>query len=368
VVVLLLAAWTVPAAGQGFRATGRVVVAGAADSLPLRDAWVVLHEVTMQAGGPRDSMRTDGAGRYRFGVARPDSGALYLVSATYRGVTYFSQAMVPREPRDTVPTLVVFDTSSVAPPIAVAQRHVVVRAAGAGGGRSVLELISLANRGHRTRIAADTTSPVWAGRLPAGVVDFQVGESDVSAEAIARRGDSVVVTAPIPPGEKQIVFTYTLAAGPELVLPVDQPTGRLLVLLEDTTATMESGTLTRRGVQVFQDAQFLLFDGSYPRGGAEVVFRFGRTGGIPTRTVAIAVVGLVALVLLLAVPMLLRRRVVVPVTAETPESLARQIALLDQQFEGGADRGAAAEAKYRERRQALKTRLQAALAARQARP
>lgn len=362
--LVLLAPLPGPAlAQQPLRAAGRVLRGGDADSVPLAGAWAVLHEVTMQGGGPLDSMRTDAGGRYRLGLARSDSTALYMVSVTYEGVTYFSDALHPRQVKDTIPALVVFDTSSVAPAITVGQRHVVVRAPEAGGGRSVLEFVLLDNPGTRTRVAADSATALWAAALPAGATAFQVGQSDVSAEAIVRVGDSVFVTAPIPPGHKQIVYTYTLPAGNELRLPLQAAAGRMLVLLEDTAATLVSGPLTARGVETFEDSHFALFEGTVPSDGI-AVFRFtGRRLG-STRLLLTLVVVLAGGTLLATLPVLLRRRAVpLPVGPETPEMLARQIAALDRAFEQ-APRTTEETTAYRARRQALKQRLQAALAPR----
>lgn len=371
----MLVALALPAAaapGQDLRVAGRVAVGGDGPApLPLAGAWVLLHEVGMAAGQPVDSARSDADGRYRLRARRADTAALYLVSAEYRGITYFSQAILPREWRDTVPTLLVYDTSSIAPVLRVGQRHVVVRRGG-DGGRGVLELVSLVNRGTRTRVSPDSVTPVWRGRLPAGSTGFQVGESDVSAQAVERRGDEVVVTAPIPPGQKQIVFTYALPAGAgELALPADQPIERMLVLLEDTAATLVEGPLTRRGVEVFDDAHFALFDGALPAGGRDLVFRFSRPG-VTAETIAAVLAALAGVLLLAAALVLLRRRpapaaaVLAPADA-TPEALAREIARLDAAFEAG-DRSPAAEGAYRERRAALKARLAAALAAAGAHP
>ena len=178
-------------------------------------------------------------------------------------------------------------------------------------------------------------SPMWPGpALPAGATGFQVGQSDVSAEAVAQVGDSVFVTAPIPPGQKQIVFTHVLPAAQELRLPLGAATGRVLVLLEDTAPTLVPGPPTRRGVETFEDAHFALFDGTVPSGGAVAVFRFTPPGHDMTTVVVIALVVLVAAILGLTLPLLWRRRTTapVPVGPETAESLARQIAVLDRAF------------------------------------
>jgi hypothetical protein len=362
-----LALTVLPAAAgaQALAARGRVVFrADSASTTPLAGAWVTLHEVTMSGGGPIDSVRTDREGRYRVRVAQVDTAALYMVSAGYSGITYFSDPTPARGWRDTIPPLEVYDTSSTAPAIAVGQRHVVVRRSGADGGRSVLELVSLVNRGTRTRISPDSVAPVWSGRLPRGATAFQVGESDVSADAVEQRDDRVMVTAPIPPGRKQIVFTYALPGAGELVLPLDQPAERLLVLLEDTAAVLAEGPLEKRGVEMFDDTPFALFDGAVPTGGGQAVFRLGRRRLVTPQTLAYATIALAAVLMLLAVPLLRRRGrgVAVAIEADTPEALARAIAALDAGFEAG-DRSPAAETAYRERRAHLKARLAALLGA-----
>jgi hypothetical protein len=332
------------------------------DSIPLAGAWVVLHEVTMGGGGPVDSVRTDARGGFRVARPRPDTTALYMVSAAYRDITYFSTALTAREAAREIPAIVVFDTSSTGPALTVAQRHVVVRGAAAAN-LSVLELVNLANRGARTRVAGEPPRPTWVGRLPAGITGFSVGQGDVSPEAVHSAGDSVVVTAAVPPGTKQLIFTYDMPRRREVRFPLD-PTERLVVLLEDTSATAAEGPLTRRGVQVFGDQQFALFDGAAPEGGV-MAFRLGRRPFAAGRFVIPLVVGLAAASLLFAMPLLLRRHpapaaVVAP--PQTADALARAIAALDLEHETRTDRSPEVDRVYREQRAALKARLAAALA------
>jgi hypothetical protein len=351
------------AAGQALRLEGRVL---RADSTPLPDAWVVLHQVTMDSGGPRDSVRTSRAGAFRLAVAAPDTMALYMVSTMYRGLTYFSQVRTARDTGGPLDPLVVYDTSSTAPAIGVAQRHIVIRDDAGGGRRSVLELVALANDGNRTRIAGEPPRPTWIGRIPRDAANFTVGQGDVSSEAVRLVGDSVVVTAPIPPGVKQLVFTYDVPGGRELRLPVDQPAQRLLVLLSDTGAVVTDGPLARRGTETFDDTHFAVFSGSAGAAGGSMVFSFtGRRFTPATATAIIAAVA--ALLLLLAVPLLARRS---PEAArarppETAEALARAIAALDTEHERGPG-GAAETQTYQARRAELKRRLSQLLARRSA--
>jgi len=340
---------------------GRVLLGATGDSVPLPGRWVVLHEVTMGGGGPVDSLRTGADGGFRLRRARPDTAALYMASTTYRGITYFSQVVTGRDTTARLEPLVVYDTSSAGPQVLVAQRHIVVRRG--ANARSVLELVALANDGQVTRVTGDPPHPTWVGRLPEGATGFVVGQSDVSSEAVQVVGDSIVLTAAVPPGVKQLVYSYDVPAEDELRLPLDQPVERIIVLLQDTAAVQVEGPLTKRGVQVFNDVQFAMFDGSAPTAGGAMVFRF--TGSpFSMNTVVIVVAGLAALLLLVAIP-LLRRTTPEPLRArppETPEELARAIAVLDAQHEGQADRSPEAEARYQAERTALKQRLSDLLA------
>jgi hypothetical protein len=352
-----------PAAAQDVRLSGQVLLGRGADSVPVPGAWVVLHEVRMDGGGPIDSVRADRAGRFRLARARSDTAALYMVSAAYHGLTYFSTALTAAEAARDVPPLVVFDTSSTGPALLVAQRHIVVRSGETEATLTVLELVALANDGRTARVVGDPPRPTWVGQLPAGASSFSVGQGDVSSEAVTLVGDSVVVTAAVPPGTKQLVFTYEVPREKELRIPVVEPTERLLVLVDDTTATVVEGPVTRRGVETFNDTQFALFDGAAPAGGTAFVLRLG---GRPLRGTVVTgiVVGLAAVLLLLAIPLLLRRRTGFAVIAppESPDALARAIAALDLEHEAAADRSPEADAAYRERRAALKARLAEALA------
>jgi hypothetical protein len=360
-VALLLAGSAAAAAGQGLRLEGRVL---RADSTPLADAWVVLHRVTMDSGGPQDSVRAGRTGSFRLVVTAPDTTALYMVSTTYRGLTYFSDVRTARDTSGPLSPLVVYDTSSTGPAIRVAQRHIVIRGGEGGGRRSVLELVALANDGDRTRIAGEPPRPTWVGRIASGAGSFAVEQGDVSAEAVRLVGDSVVVTAPLAPGVKQLVFTYDVAGGPELRLPLDQPADRLLVLLADTGAVVTAGPLMRRGTEVFDDTQFALFSGAAETGGDAMVFRFSRRRFTPVTATAV-IAGLAAVLLLLATPLLARRSPDVARAAppETPDALARAIAVLDAEHERGPKTDADVAA-YRQRREMLKQRLTEMLARR----
>ena len=250
---------------QAVSVSGRVLLGGR-DSVPLRATWAVLHRVTHDAGGPIDSVRTDAAGRYRLRLPRPrravDSGAVYVVSTWYDSLAYFSLPLnVVGRPAVQVEDLVVYPTTKGRPPIHLARRLVTIARPAADGTRDVLEILELENAGLTTRITNDTLVPTWAGAIPSTALQFQGGQGDISPEAIKLVRDSVLVLGPIPPGHvKQLSYGYVLPNGDaRVVLPIDQPTKDVNLLIEDTTAVVEAPGVESLGVQAIEQRRFAAY-------------------------------------------------------------------------------------------------------------
>ena len=326
------------------------------DSVPVRAARVVLHRVAQAAQGPVDSTVTGGDGRFRFSLAR-DTTALYLVSARYAGIEYFSPPLDNRlAPGEETVTLVVHDTSSRAP-VTLSARHVVIPRAGDDGTREVLDLVLLANAGTLTRVAPDSFSASWSGPLPPESEGLELGESDVSPDAVIRRGDSAIVSAPIAPGEKQLALQYHLPGGRrEIEIPVGPHPVGLNVLLEEPGATALGPGLALADSQLIEGRSFQRWSGDLP---ANSIVRVTLPGaGAGTTPILAALVALLALALLAAAWRLLPRTRVV-----SSDRLVGEIAALDARYEGKEGETAPEEwARYLERRGRLKAELAAALA------
>src|SRR5258707_7244019 len=75
------------------------------------------------------------------------------------------------------------------------------------------------------------------------------------------RHASVLVCAPIAHGQpKQLSYAYSGAAGTRtFVLPIDQPTAALNLLVEDTTATVRAPHLESRGTQAIEERHFAAY-------------------------------------------------------------------------------------------------------------
>jgi len=353
---------------------GRVVRVGAADSTPLAGI-VVAHRISEAAQGAVDSVRTDARGRFRLRIAEPESAAVYVISARHAGIGYFSEPFTSdaRTGAEAI-TLAVFDTASAGPPLAIAVRHLVVQAPEVGGARRVLDLTQVQNAGTTTRVTRDSLTPVWSGRLPAGATGPAAGAGDVPASAVRFVDGRIEVTAAFPPGQKQVVVTYTLpddARG--LVLNVDQPIGRLEVLVEDSTAA-PAGGLQPDEPLTLEGRRFAHFSGGGLAAGTRAAVRFGRAPrgrGLAGRLiVAAAALALAGGAVLAArrprpAPRPEGAAAKAPGPADLPdERLLTAIVALDARYEGREAAVSAAEwAEYRGRRAELK----AALAARVAR-
>ena len=317
----------------------------------------MLHRVTPAVQGPLDSTLTGRDGRFRFALTR-DTSALYLLSARHHGIEYFSTPLDRGRTNgnDTV-TLVVHDTSSTAP-VSVSARHVVIPRAGEDGTREVLDLVLLANTGARTRVAPDSEGASWVGLLPPRSEGLDLGESDVSPDAVVRRGDSAIVSAPISPGEKQLAFQYHLPAGPgDIEIPIGPEPVVLNVLLEEPGARAIAPGLARADSQMIEGRSFRRWTGSLP---ANVTVRVRLPGaGFDAGPVLAAMVGVLALALLVAAwRMMPRSKAVV-----SADRLIGEIAMLDARYQGREAETAPEEwGRYLDQRGNLKAALESALA------
>lgn len=356
---------------QGFQLSGHVFSVIEGDTVPLENHWVMLHQVDAAGGRVVDSVRTDVIGIYFLRAPERDTTAVYLSSVSFRDIGYFSNPVSAATfTTDTASTLFVYDTSSVGPPVQVVERHVVIRAPEADGSRSALEILLLENPGQETRIANDTANPVWQGAIPRGAFNLEVAPGDISPSSLYRRGDSVAVAAAIPPGpenRKRIIFGYILPKDVrDLTVPVDQPLGRLQVLIEDPSVEMVGGPLTPQAPEFMDDIQFMRFDGTGIASGAHASFRLsGSSVSPPVLLWIILAMSAVAMTAVLAV--WIRRPRVATVHASDMKALAAQVAALDERVAAkGTQLSDDERAAFDKERTALKTKLTEALARRDA--
>lgn len=353
---------TSPVCAQQLAATsGRVVRLRGVDTLGLSGAKVILHRIGRDAQGPIDSLTAGPRGDFRFRF-RPDTEFVYLLSSGYAGIEYFSTPVHANPVRpDTGLLLIVSDTSSTAP-VSVQSRHIVISKPANDGTRSALEIVVLQNAGADTRVARSGDAATWGTRIPKGALGFQVGQGDLSPEAFQIRNDSVVLTAPIPPGEKQLAYTYTLPAALGTVrIPVEDSIGMLNVLLEEFDRTVTGGRLVKGDSQRVERRTFQQWNGPIAPG-AIVAIDF--PGGQINWTLP-ALVGIVAMGLGAALILVLRRRPT-PVGAASGGPLDA-LARLEARYAGReAETGAEEWANYQRERARLKSEVESQLAGKKA--
>ena len=342
------------------------------DPLPVPSIMVTLHQVTRAGGHPLDSMRTDRDGRFSFHYPAPaDSTAIHFVSVGYAGITYFSAPLRNPIVRGDDADMTVFDTTSRPVTITQRGRHIVVSAAGANGSRQVIEVFELSNDTSMTRIAAPNGS-TWSGGLPAGATGFNVGEGDISADAVTARDGRVDVEAPIAPGLKQLSFSYDLPAKSfPLSIPAEHHTDVLEVLIEDSLGTASGAGLQEVDPVNVDGRHFRRFTARdvAPSSVARVVIatpsRISRGGFIAIVALALGAAMLVALA---RTTWRGRRAAAVagyePPWARDPDALARRIATLDAEFERSGSPTPEARETYELKRADLKARLADAIARR----
>lgn len=359
----LLAVAAAPAAAQqrGRRpaalATGDVRQVTPADSLPVKNASVVLHRVFADGrGGAVDSTVTDRRGRFRIPF-EPDSMALFLVSTRYSGIEYFSPP-IRLDPgvRDRSVTLYVYDTSSTVP-VHATGRHIVVSRPGPEGFRTALELLLLRNEGSKTLIPRDSLTPSWSMPLPPDMIGFEVTGGEVSPQALTVRNDSLLLAATVVPGERQLIYQYGLPVRTRITIPVSPQTGTLNLLLEEADAQVEAPGMTPVDTQVIEGRSYRRWAGSGV-GGNPLVIQFAD----PRGTARIALIALVATLgvavsVILAAALRRGQRERSPATMPTPAALIDALARLDAVGESGLSPDAERE------RQAERARLRALLGA-----
>ncbi len=316
-------------------ASGRVVRLSGRATIGVPGALVLLHRVASDAQGAIDSVHADAAGRFDFRFTA-DSTASYLVSARWLSIEYFAPPLRVGGD-DRAITILVADTSSGAP-VAITARHVVVSGPAPDGTRTVVDLLVLANSSVLTRVGADSATPSWRLLLPPFAANLRVADSDFAPTAFDQHGDTLLLFAPIPPGERQLFLDYQVTPGSRrLVVPIDQPLASVTVLAEEALQIQHAVPQSDTTVNGRRFHRWTL---SFSRAS---VLDLGLPGTGPGSWTLPALISAVALILALAGVVVLRRRVdaaAVPALSGAPattnaDALVAHVVALDARFRGG---------------------------------
>jgi hypothetical protein len=366
---------------------GRVMLGSATGERPLGRELVVLHRIAANKSGPLDSVRTDARGRFDFAI-QPASEGVYIVSAQYRGIAYFSQPFRGDSVTNEL-DIQVFDTTS-ASGVALGQRgrHVIISNPDGSGNRAVVEVFELANDSAVTIVSSASGTPTFSAKLPSAALKPVVGQGDIAAASVSFVGGEARVMAPFAPGLKQLVLSYELPSNAfPLILPLGNAATVVEVLLEEMTGRATGAGLSpREGVSVegrrFQ--RFLAQDAA-ANSVVEVSLPPAKAVG-GSQTSPVTFIWIVLAAAIGASMWLYFRRRPATVTRSSAEgravhgafagtigaaeravpneslAVAREIADLDIAFESEPNPAASDRSVYEARRRELKSRLTAALA------
>jgi hypothetical protein len=331
---------------------------GSADSpRPVTGQMVVLHRISADSSGPIDSAQTSANGAYRFRYKLEGPRSMYIVSARYAGVAYFTSPLRERAVRSPDADVTVYDTTSSAFPLAVRARHVVIAPPDAGGVRRVVDVYEVANDSNRTLVAGANGS-TWRLRLPDGAREPGSSGGDLPPEAFRFSEGNADLLVPFPPGARQVVLTYGIPSGSPVTMPVAAATSTLEVLVEGTGATVRGAGLSAEDTVSLEGRTFQRFTASPVAAGASFVVAGG--SGWPGRAGRLALVAVAAIAVALGI-VIGRRGAGRPVAADAPrpasEALAREIAALDHVYVEPARQAGEGGEHYRSRRAALIGRL-----------
>lgn len=321
------------------------------DTVPVPGVPLTLHHVGRTVQGAIDSGATGRDGRFRFRLVG-DTAALYLVSARFAGIEYFGDPL--RVPGSDRALVLVSDTSSTAP-LLLGGRHVIVRRPDASGARAVLDLLSIRNDGPDTRVGRDSASPTWSLPLPAGALNAEVQEGEVSASAIQFRGDTLFLYAPVSPGRKNVMVSYLLPASadrPRWIAPVDS----LDLLAEEDGVTVRGAGLAPADSVTLTGSSFRRWHAAPPSGEwGEMRFAAGLAD---QGAVLKWLIGLLALALMGGAVAAFRTpgRPAAPAPNAPPPDLVGELARLDARYLGNRESVGESEwAAYVAERARLKT-------------
>jgi hypothetical protein len=178
-------------------------------------ATVILHRVSPDGSGEVDSAPVGPGGEFRFSLpTTPDAdieGDIYFASVDFEGVLYFGPAITTLEQLDTLYVVRVFQVEEVPPEGVVLPLEVRTMFIEFSEEEWVAtDLFAIDNRGTRTLVAQEG-GIVWSYPLPPGATEPELGEGDMPPDAVTFEGGRVLVTAPLPPGDRLLMIRYRLA-------------------------------------------------------------------------------------------------------------------------------------------------------------
>lgn len=250
------------------------------DSVPAGGVPVVLHRISRDSSVRADSVLTGPEGRFSFELpVPPDSGVVLVAVARYGGVEYPGPALHGEIPSDPY-RISVFESRSEERPdtLRIARRTLIV--VRGERGLDVADLVEVANPTDRTLVAPARDTLWWGLGLPASATDVELLPGAPLFSRAAVGGETVRLTADIPPGGVRVPVAYRIPLGKELRVRSERPTDHVLVMVEAGGGpALEVEGVTPLGSSRFHGREFRQFEARGLRPGDVVTVR--RESGSP---------------------------------------------------------------------------------------
>ncbi|MDZ7374121.1 MAG: hypothetical protein ONB23_09145 [candidate division KSB1 bacterium] len=344
--LVLLAGWVLllqPFLLQAAGISGRVVN-GTHDGRPVPGCPLYLLRFSRPDLGQTvlDSTRSDQQGQFRFARLTPDSGAVFVASARYLGVEYFSPLFQVLRPDTLLDlTVVVFDTTQEVPVLHVQMHHVFAERDTAD--YFVREVLAFHAVGNRTFVAGQAGHTL-ALSLPPQAYAFHA-ESGFDTRSLHIKGHTLLSDRPIAPGAHQLAYQYRLPLERgrfRFQRPIDYPTAIFSFFYLDPSLRAESAVLKATAPLVVRGRQYGRLVGENLKPGTEVDVALARRSLLRARALRWGVPLLLAVVLA-GVSLLLFRYPKIKEAqkkeadpgVQRREQLLYEIAALDEAFEAG---------------------------------
>jgi len=201
---------------------------------PLPGATVVLHQVSSEMSGEIDSVRAGPDGTFRLRLPRvPAHGVrsdVYFASVRHLGLLYMGPYITSPTQLDSLYLIQVYDTLSVPPggaTLPVSVRNLFLDKMDEGW--QATDFFQLRQDGERTLYSPEE-GVVWRYPLPPTAQDFEVGQADLSPDAVRFQGGDLALYAPIPPGDRFFLFRYRIPID-DFTIPMPGRTEEMEVLV-----------------------------------------------------------------------------------------------------------------------------------------
>ena len=239
---------------------------------PMADQEVTLFKFSHSGGEPVGTARTGGDGSYSF--TDVISGTAYYVSTEYNGVAFDSDPVKIGSGLEAEPlNIEVAEGTDDGKDVKVAMGHFIMDVDSTGKSLQVIEMYSISNGGKATYMGkptADGKRETFRFKLPAGAHDVYLG---AGPNATPFQGTEVVLSDPIPPGNRQAILMYQIdypSAPAKFVRRADYALDQLRVLLPAGGANMTSSQLkAEQPVSLSEQEQYSVLGGQNIAAGQE---------------------------------------------------------------------------------------------------